>query len=355
MTSLSRTPARVLLTGAGGFVGSHVLRHLLMHTDWYLVCPVTFRHKGNPDRISSAFADHPEWEQRINVLYWDMVSPATCTQIDHFGPIDYILNVASDSHVDRSLTDPVPFVMGNTALILNVLELARELNPKLFLQMSTDEVYGPAYGDHRHAEWETIAPSNPYSASKACQEAICITYWRAYGVPVVITNTMNIIGEMQDAEKFIPKTISAILEDRPMTVHCDSKGRPGSRFYLHARNLAAAWLWLILNEGKTWDLQQYADGSTRPQRFNVVGEREVDNIEMVNMIGEAVSLTGVVPKDRKPIIERVDFHGTRPGHDRRYALDGTKLQEIGWIPPIPLEASLRRSVAWTLAHPEWLC
>jgi dTDP-glucose 4,6-dehydratase len=343
---------RILLTGAGGFVGSHALRHLLSNTAADLVCPVTFRHHGNPDRITSAYADHPEWAQRVDVVTHDLTTPVSCTTLDRFGDIDYLLNIASESHVDRSIEHPGEFIRNNVDLMLNVLDLARVLRPRMVLQMSTDEVYGPAANDYRHKEWDAIAPSNPYSASKAAQEAIAFSYWRTYGVPVVITNTMNIIGEMQDPEKFVPMVIRKLQSGEPITVHTDADGVPGSRFYLHARNLADAWLYLMDNEGHTWDLAQYADGSSRPSRFNIVGEREVDNIEMVMLIADAM---GVDRGQAMRQIQRVDFHSSRPGHDLRYALDGKALADLHWRAPIALEPSLKKTVQWALDHPEWLC
>lgn len=340
---------RVLLTGASGFVGSHVLRHLLINTDWEIVCPVTFRHKGIPPRIISACTGYEGYD-RVTVMMLDLTAPVDPISAGRMGEIDYILNVASDSHVDRSITHPVPFVEHNVSLMLNMLELCLTLHPRLFLQMSTDEVYGPAPEDHRHREWEPVIPSNPYSASKAAQEAIAISYWRTFGVPLVITNTMNIIGETQDPEKMLPKAIRLLRSGEPVPVHCDTDGTPGSRFYLHARNLADAWLWLLLNEGRSWDLQTYANGDSRPVRLNIVGEREVDNIELVHMIARVLGV--------RTRYEKQSFHASRPGHDLRYALDGTKLSTLGtvsgWTPPYPLELSLRRTVEWTLRHPEWL-
>lgn len=343
---------RVLLSGAAGFVGSHVLRHLLKRTDWEIVCPVTFRHKGFPARIISA-AEGIEIDggapARVTVIMMDLTAPADSVSRHHIGHIDYVLNVASESHVDRSISDPVPFVLNNTALMLNTLELARILRPEIFLQMSTDEVYGPATIGYDHKEWDTILPSNPYSASKAAQEAIAIAYWRTYGVPVVITNTMNIIGEMQDAEKMVPKTIKMLGAGEPVPVHCDTDGTPGSRYYLHARNLADAWLFLLRQEGKLWDLNMHADGSSRPSRFNIVGEREVDNIELVKRIA---LIMGVRPR-----YEKQSFHASRPGHDLRYALDGSKIGRLGvngWHPPYSFDASLESTVRWTLDHLEWL-
>jgi dTDP-glucose 4,6-dehydratase len=333
----------VLLTGAAGFVGSHILRHLLTATDWTIAAPVTFRHKGVPARITSALAGHPEWWDRVDVITCDLAAPIDPVTAARFGPVDYVFNVASESHVDRSIEQPGLFVENNVRLMASVLDYARQARPKLVLQMSTDEVYGPAPDGYAHREWDPVMPSNPYSASKAAQEAICFTYWRTYGVPVVITNTMNIIGEQQDTEKFVPKTLRALLSGEPPTVHVSPDGRPGSRFYLHARNLADAWVWLARHHRP----QQHADGWDRPSRFHIVGECEVTNTEMVHLLAEAAGLPA-------PELNLVDFHSSRPGHDLRYALDGSKLATAGWTAPLGLEESLRRTVEWTLAHPEWL-
>jgi dTDP-glucose 4,6-dehydratase len=337
---------RVLLTGAAGFVGSHVLRHLLMETDWEIVCPVTFRHKGTPARMHSSMDSVPEGHRRVSTVILDLTAPVDRVTASRIGAVDYILNVASESHVDRSLECPAEFVTNNVSLMLNMLELARLLRPSVFLQMSTDEVYGPAAPGYNSREWDVIAPSNPYSASKAAQEAIAFSYWRSYGVPVVITNTMNIIGEMQDSEKFVPMIIRSLTAGQPVPVHCSPDGTPGSRFYLHARNLADAWLWLLNHESSAWNLQTYSGGHTRPSRFNIVGEREIDNIELVEMIARFVRT--------EPLYRRVSFHESRPGHDLRYALDGSLLTGLGWTPPHSLEDSLRKTVDWTLANPEWL-
>jgi dTDP-glucose 4,6-dehydratase len=356
---------RVLLTGASGFVGSHVLRHLLTMTDWDVTCPVSFRHKGLPARVSSAVCD-TDWARRVDIVHWDMRAPADPITLHMLEDCDVIMNVASESHVDRSIAHPADFIQNNTALMVNALEVSRAIGPRLFLQMSTDEVYGPAYGDHRHAEWEAAVPSNPYSASKAAQEAIAISYWRTFGVPVVLTNTMNIIGEMQDSEKFLPMIIRSLRDGRPVTVHTAPDGTPGSRFYLHARNLADAWLYLTRRYCGETAVQtltgsayqqvpagpaMYAGGATRPDRFHIVGEREVSNVELVRLVGEAMGLDEDAVLDR---IEPVSFHESRPGHDLRYALDGEKIARLGWTPPVPLEKSLETTVRWTLDNPQWM-
>lgn len=357
---------RVMLTGAGGFVGSHVLRHLLENTDWNIVCPVTFRHRGNGDRIASSLKNpyaklgqsrtraSDEWHRRVDVVMWDLTTPISPTLFSRIGNIDYVLNVASESHVDRSISDPVEFTRNNVDLILNVLEYCRRVRPTKILHMSTDEVYGPASATYKHVETDTLRPSNPYSASKAAQEAICYAYWRTYDLPIVVTNTMNIIGEMQDPEKFIMKTLRALIQGYPVVAHVSPTGVPGSRFYLHARNLADAWLFLLnLKTHEDFDdpnfpFIRYGDGRDM-SRFNIVGEREVNNVEMVHMLARIINLK----RDEYEVKEE-DFHSSRPGHDLRYALDGSKLRTLGWNPPVGFDESLRRTVEWTLAHPEWL-
>lgn len=330
---------RILLTGASGFVGAHVLRHLLTHTDAEIICPVTFRHKGIPPRLWESTRDLNV--NRASVIMLDLTAPIDAVTMNLIGDVDYILNVASESHVDRSIETPGSFIRNNVDLIVNVLEFARLVRPKMVLQMSTDEVYGPAPRDHRHMEWEAIKPSNPYSASKAMQEAACFTYWRTYGVPVVITNTMNIIGEMQDPEKFVPKIIQLMQMNKSIPMHVSPEGIPGSRFYLHARNLADAWLFLMQNH-KPQMYPKY----TAPSRFNIVGDREVSNLEMIQAVSRYVG--------KKANIESVNFHCSRPGHDLRYALDGTRMIAAGWTAPVPFEQSLEKTVSWYLDNQEWL-
>lgn len=356
---------KVLLTGGAGFVGAHAIRHLLANTDWEIVAPVSFRHRGVAKRIESSICDMPG-ASRLHVVHWDMRSPADFHQLRAFEGCDAVWNIASESHVDRSIEDPLRFISNNTLLMLNVLSVARTIRPGLFLQMSTDEVYGPAYGEHRHAEWETMAPSNPYAASKAAQEAIAFSFWRTYDLPLVITNTMNILGEMQDREKFLPTIIRNVRDGKPVTVHTDPEGNSGSRFYLHARNLADAWFCLtskiLLGDESGAQLTgfgpfsprtnqvdetlQYSNGGTRPMRFNIVGEREVKNDDLVTMVAAMME----TPAE----IERVSFHASRPGHDLRYALDGERMRLLGWEPPVPLVPSLEKTVRWYLEHPEWL-
>ena len=337
-------PKRVLLTGAGGFVGSHTLAHILVNTDWEIVVIDSFRHKGLTDRLRQMVYDtYPEHTSRVNIFVHDLRVPISSILANQMGHIDYVINMASESHVDRSIENPRDFIENNVQLVLTMLEYAREHPVEKFIQISTDEVYGPAPIGHAHKEGEPHKPSNPYSASKAAQENICFSYWRTYGIPIVITNTMNIIGEMQDPEKFFPKTIQKVLSGDTVSIHSSPTGVVGSRFYLHARNQADALLYIL----KNIDVDVYSDeGATSPTHLHVVGEKEIDNLTLAKSIAKYAG---------SPLkYELVDFHSSRPGHDLRYALDGTKLRELGWNPPVPLEQSIKKTVEWTIAHPEWV-
>jgi len=337
----------ILITGAGGFVGHHTVEHLLANTDHHLILVDSFRHRGKYDRLREVFAPLPPSQRaRIATVVHDLRAPFTAQTVDTLGPINVILNIASESHVDRSLSDPVPFVKNNIDVALNMLELARTLpDLSLFVQVSTDEVYGPVPRGRASAEWDPIIPSNPYAASKAAQEAIAVSYWRSYGVPVIITNTMNIIGERQDPEKFLPMVIRNITRGDPIPVHAAPDGTPGSRVYLHARNQADALLWLI-GKGTPTVYDRHNNMPQRPDRHNIAGESESTNLQIVEKVAAILG--------REPFIDLVDFHSTRPGHDLRYALDSATTRAAGWKPPIPFDESLRRTVEWTVQHPQWM-
>jgi dTDP-glucose 4,6-dehydratase len=350
---------RVLLTGAGGFVGHHTLEHFLTTTDWEIVCLDSFRHRGKTDRIREvldAHIDNPDWidaedwSQRVRVLTHDLRAPISPQLDSEIGYVNYVISMASESHVDRSCVEPRPFVENNVALVLTLLEWMRERfrfdKPQKFLHVSTDEVYGPAQVGFNHVEGEPHRPSNPYSASKACQESIIYSYWRTFGLPLGISNTMNIIGERQDPEKFVPLVLSRVARGETVKIHAsvDEHGRPvsiGSRYYLHARNQADALKFLL----ETQPFPRYGDRASMG-RWNVVGEREIDNLRMAQMIADFAG--------SKLDYELADFHSSRPGHDLRYALDGGKMTRLGWTPPVPLAESLERTVRWTLDHPNWL-
>ena len=344
-----KTEKTILLTGAAGFVGHHTLAHLLKTTSFNFVVTDSFKHRGISARLRSVFEEVPTAADRVRVVTHDLTTPIDRVTAEEFGGINLIINMASESHVDRSISEPREFIENNIRLVLTLLDYARTLeNLELFLQISTDEVYGPAIFGENHKEWETHFPSNPYSASKAAQENICYSYWRTYGLPMIITNTMNIVGERQDKEKFIPMALSSLISGSGVPIHARESARgewhAGSRYYLHARNQADALRHII---SRLSDLHlTYSERNFKLEKFNVVGEMELKNDDLVRMLASFLKIEAK--------LEYVDFHSSRPGHDLRYALDGSRLSEFGWIPPVPLAASLERTVNWYLKNPSWL-
>lgn len=337
-------PTKLLLTGISGFVGAHILEHVLTHTDWQVVGIASWRHKGTPERIEEVLSGSVGWRERVTIITHDLVAPIPERTAQRIGQCDYIIHAAAESHVERSIEEPVPFVQNNVNVTLHMLEFARVYKPKIFIQISTDEVYGPAPEGVNHKEWSPIIPSNPYSASKACQEAIAISYWRTYGVPVVITNTENMFGEMQDTEKYTAKLVRLISKEETVPIHGqiqDGKEMTGSRFYLHARNHADALLLLLSKEPTL-----YQDGVIMPDRYNIVTSTELNNLDLARIVSRMVG------KSLK--YEIVDFHSTRPGHDKRYALDGSKIAALGWKEPYGFGDSLQKYINWTLNHTTWL-
>lgn len=353
-------PKTILITGAGGFVGHHFLEHVLATTDWNVIATDSFKHKGRTDRIAQVLDaapiliganPRPHWKQRTKVITHDLCAPFSSHQVRdlQFAGVNYIAAFASESHVDRSISDPVPFMRNNLEITFTTLELARKLQPEALVWISTDEVYGPVEASDLtgHPEWSTILPSNPYSASKASQEAIAISYWRTYGLPLVIVNCMNMIGERQDIEKFIPMVTSRVFHEEEVPIH-GTEENIGTRHYLHARNLADAICFILQNRTPALFHSRTSVPVTwqRPTRYNIASPDRIDNLTLAQMIAADIG---------KPLKYRlVDFHSTRPGHDPHYGLDPSKLEAEGWTMPVPFRESLARTVEWTLKHPEWL-
>jgi dTDP-glucose 4,6-dehydratase len=335
---------RVLLTGAGGAIGVHVLAHLMHNTDWELVLTDSFNHRGYFDRIVEVCKDHPEWQQRFTIIHHDLVAPFTIREIQKIGKIDYIVNLASLSDVQASIDDPIPFIKNNTDLMLTMLELARKIKPKVFLHFSTDEVYGSATKDSGgHKEWSPILPSNPYSASKAIQESLAIAWWRSYGMPLIITNTMNNFGEMQGATKFPAMIQQKIEKGETIKVHATKDGEIGTRYYIHSRNSADAILFILKNVPPAIHVHGEID---MPVRLNIVGDKQVSNLELVQTIGELMG--------KEPKYELAYFHDTNPGHDLHYGLNGEKLHSLGWKSPVSYRDSLAKTIKWQKENPKWM-
>ena len=324
---------RILITGGCGFIPSHVVEHFHRTTEWdiFIIDKLSYAAKGTSRLKSSGLINSP----RIHLYVFDLTSTLSPGLIEELGKIEYIIHMAAETHVDNSIAQPIDFIKNNVDSTLNLLEYARSRQfLKKFFYFSTDEVYGPAPGQISYKEWDRHNPTNPYSASKSAAEQICMAYQNTYKVPVVIINVMNAFGERQHVEKFIPKCIKMISEGKTITIHSDPTcTMAGSRFYIHARNIASA-VYFLISHGKIGE------------KYNITGEKEVDNLSMAQLIA------GFLGKELS--YKMVDFHSDRPGHDLRYSLDGTKLFSLGWQLPRNFDESLKKTVEWTLAHPDWL-
>lgn len=340
---------RVLLTGASGFLGAHALRYLLTETSWEFVCPYTMRHRGVPARFNWAFDDDAmdafsSWKMRRNrvtFIQHDLATPVNAQTAYQFGDIDMIINFASDTHPPRSVTHPVEFTHNNVDIALYLLEYARTLSSlQSFVQISTNSVYGPAGEGLSHVEWNPIIPNNPYAASKAFQEALAISYWRSYNLPVILVNTMNPMGETQDIEKFIPMTIGKVLAGETIQIHAGPEGDIGMRTFIDADEMVEGLLH-VLRLGPPTLRGSEVD---RPDRWHVAGLHETNNLQIAQMIADELD------RSLKYELSTVD----RPEHGHRYSLSPAKLIATGWHPSPSIEPAVRRTAAWTARNPLWL-
>jgi dTDP-glucose 4,6-dehydratase len=325
---------RILITGGAGFAGHHVVEHFLKNTPWEIAILDKLNYASNGfDRLRDieAFDD-----KRVFVLTADFSQPISDGIMREIGQVEFIIHMGAETHVDNSITDPLPFVISNVVGTLGMLQFARKQKDlKQFIYFSTDEVFGPAPEGTLYKEWDRYDSRNPYAASKAGGEELSMAFANTYGMPILVTHTMNLIGERQHPEKYIPMVVKKVMAGETIQVHSNpSKTKAGSRFYIHCRNMADALLFLI------------KQGQVQRDKVNIVGEKEIDNLELAQIIA------GMVGKPLK--YEMVDFHSSRPGHDLRYALDGSKLRAMGWKPPLNFEESLKKTVHWMIEHPDWL-
>ncbi|MCC7405222.1 MAG: GDP-mannose 4,6-dehydratase [Bdellovibrionales bacterium] len=324
---------RIMITGGCGFVGHHLVEHFLKCTDWDIVVVDKLSYASNGlERLRDI---HVFDDRRVSVMTADFTLPLSEGVAQELGSIDYIFHLGAETHVDRSIDHPQDFVMANVVGTMHLLNFARQVKGlKRLFYFSTDEVFGPAPKGVNYREWDRYNSGNPYAATKAGGEELCLAYSNTYKLPVTITHCMNIFGERQHPEKFIPKIIRAVQAGEKIYIHSDpTRSIPGSRFWIHARNVAAAILFLV-------------EHGASSEKYNIVGEREVNNLEIAQFVAQTVG---------KPLnYELVDFHSSRPGHDLRYALDGSRMHAMGWRLPLTFEQSLERVVRWTLANPKWL-
>lgn len=320
---------RILITGAMGFVGSHCVEEVLKSTDWDIVILDRLDISGNPNRLLNMECWEKE-KHRVKFVWWDLKSAINSQASKEIGEVDYIWHLAASSHVDRSIEDPLSFIMDNVVGTTNLLNYARTIKDKLklFINFSTDEVFGSVDEgfskefDHHHCK-------NPYSASKSGQEAIGEAFENCYKVPVITTHTMNVFGERQHPEKFIPLCVRKILNDETITIHSNpEKTKAAIRSYVHARNIAKVLLFLTKRGFKGYD------------EWNITGEKEMDALQIAQFVGK------VIGKEIK--YEMVNWHESRPGHDLRYALSGEKLKSLRFFYPLGFEESLEKVVKWYL-------
>lgn len=335
----------ILITGGAGFIAHHVVDYLLKKSDWNIVTLDRLDYSGNLNRLHDVIRRHdPKTQKRVRVVYHDLKAELNPQIITTIGHVDYIAHLAAGSHVDRSIDFPMEFVQDNVIGTVNILEYARKVEGlKQFIYFSTDEVFGPAPEGVKYKENDRYNSTNPYSASKAGAEELVVAYENTYGLPAIITHTMNVFGERQHPEKYIPMCIKRARDGETVTVHSNSeKTKAGSRHYIHADDVADA-LWFLMNYDISKLEKDY--GGAKCQKFNIVGADELDNLELAKMIAEF--------QGKELNYEMVDFHSSRPGHDLRYALDGGKMKKMGWVPRSVRER-LKETVEWTLENDEWL-
>ena len=337
---------RALITGGAGFIAHHLIGQILETTDWEVVTLDRLDYSGNLNRLHDLMLSFDvETRKRVRVVHHDLKAELNPLVRSEIGTVDYILHLAAGSHVDRSIEYPMEFVLDNVVGTCNILEFARTQKDNLerFVYFSTDEVFGPAPDGIKYKENDRYNSTNPYSASKAGGEELAVAYENTYGLPIYITHTMNVFGERQHPEKYIPMCIKRIRDGETVTIHSDKTCTiPGSRHYIHAEDVASAILFLLNYEGKFkpgW-------GGAKCPKFNICGLEEVDNLSLAQMIAKA--------QGKELNYEMEDFHSSRPGHDLRYAMSGDYLKSLGWEPKIKLSERITDMVQWSLANTRWL-
>ena len=333
---------RILVTGGAGFIAHHLIDELLYKTDAEIISLDRLDYSGNLNRLHNVLESNPH-RKRVKIVYHDLKAEINPHVASHIGKVDVILHLAAGSHVDRSIDFPMEFALDNTIGTLNLLQYARTQDLKRFVYFSTDEVFGPAPEGVFYKENDRYNSTNPYSASKAAGEEFCVAFENTYGLPIYITHTMNVFGERQSPEKYIPMCVRRVDREEKITIHANpSKTKAGSRHYIHARDVADAMLFLLNHPTVTE--QDY--GGAKCPKFNIVGKEEWDNLRVAATIADI--------QKKSLHYEMVDFHSSRPGHDLRYALDGSKMEKMGWKPKIDITERLEQMVTWSLNHKEWL-
>lgn len=299
---------KVLITGIAGFIGHHLTEHILKHTNWDVIGidKLTYASVG----LTRLKENEHYNSKRLTIYTWDLSQELSIGIKQDIGDVNYIIHLCAETHVDNSIENPVYTIHNNVMSTVYMLEYARELKTlSKFIYFSTDEVYGTASEHQSFTETDVHNPSNPYSASKSASESICLSYINTYRVPILMINAMNVFGERQHEEKFIPKTIKNILNDNIVRIHCDTNRVIGSRFYIYVDDISSVVLFLL-------------DKGLVREKYNISGSVEINNLEVANMISCILN---------KPFTyELLENDDKRPGHDLRYCLNDTKIRALGW-------------------------
>lgn len=315
----------ILVTGGAGFIGSNFVRMVLdEHPDTRVINLDKLTYAGNLENLAG-YQDHP----RHVFVKGDIGDSALVTDLaDRYG-IDAIVNFAAESHVDRSLMEPGVFIETNVTAVLNLLKIALDKRFERFVQISTDEVYGSLGEEGFFTEITPLSPNSPYSASKASADMLVRAFGHSWGLRYNITRCSNNYGPRQFPEKMIPLMINNALHDKPLPVYGDGLY---VRDWLYVYDHCTA-VWKVLTEGRPGEI------------YNIGGNNEKKNLEVVGLILERLG------KPESLITHVKD----RPGHDRRYAIDSSKIMdELGWKPSVTFEEGIRRTIDWYLANGEWL-
>ena len=328
----------LLVTGGAGFIGSNLITQII---DDPLISKLVnldcLTYAGRLENLAT-ISGHPKYIfEKV-----DLRDKAATVRVMEQHGITHVMHLAAESHVDRSITGPGDFITTNIVGTFNLLEACRgfwggNFAGKKFHHISTDEVYGSLGATGLFEETTAYAPNSPYSASKASSDFLVRAYHHTYGLPTVITNCSNNYGPFQFPEKLIPVVIQSVLHRKSVPVYGDGLN---VRDWLYVKDHAAA-LWLVLRNG--------AHGET----YNIGGHNEWANIHIVQLICDTID--EFVPQLGGKSRDLITFVQDRPGHDRRYAIDATKiLRELGWSPAYQFEQGIRETIRWYLHHQEWV-